>query len=101
MNCSSISSDDFVICYRISAFDPEKAFVGAAAGYVLFKMLNFVFLLVSHFMIWMAQKVKWGTFLCFKIVVVLIIFIVLFVPLILRVYVDETFVYNKEMIILK
>ena len=40
-------------------------------------------------MIWMAQKVKWGTFLCFKIVVVLIIFIVLFVPLILRVYVDE------------
>ena len=89
MNCSSISSDDFVICYRISAFDPERAFIGAAAGYLLFKMLNFSFLLVSHFMIWMAAKVKRVTFLCFKSVLFLIIFIVLFVPLILRVYVDE------------
>ena len=89
VNCSSISRDDFVICYRISAFDPEKAFVGAAAGYLLFKILNFVFLLVSHIMIWMAQKVKRATFLCFKIVFVLIMFSVVFVPLILRVYVDE------------
>ena len=41
VNCSMISKDDFVICYRMTAFDPGRAFIGAAAGYLLFKMLNF------------------------------------------------------------
>ena len=89
VNCSSISIGDFVICYRISAFDPERAFIGAAAGYLLFKMLNFSFLLLSYIMIGMAQKFQTVTFWWFKFVLSLILLILLFVPLILRVFVDE------------
>ena len=67
VNCSLISRDDFVICYRISAFDAERAFIGAAAGYLLFKFLNFSFLVVSYIMIWMAQKFEKFTFRCLSL----------------------------------
>ena len=48
VNCSNISKDEFVICYRITAFDPDRAFIGAAAAYLLFKMINFGLLLVAY-----------------------------------------------------
>lgn len=92
VNCSSISKDDFVICYRITFFDPDGALRGAAAAYLLFKMLNFGFLLVSYTMLWVAQKLEErgtaGTFLWFKLGFCLILLSVLFIPLILRVNVD-------------
>ena len=89
VNCSMISKDDFVICYRISAFDPERAFIAAAAGYLLFKMLNFGLFIVAHIMLWIAQKSKKRTLLLFKFGLCLIFTVVICIPLILRIYVDD------------
>lgn len=89
VNCSSISKDDFVTCYRITAFDPDRAFISAGAAYLLFKMLNFGLLLLSHTMIWVAQKLENIAFLLFKLVCCLIISIIMIIPLILRIYVDK------------
>ena len=36
VNCSSISKNDFVTCYRIIAFDPDRSFVSAGAAYFFF-----------------------------------------------------------------
>ena len=89
VNCSSISKDDFVTCYRITAFDPDRAFISAGAAYLLFKMLNFGLLLLSHTMIWIAQKLEKSTFILFKFVCYFIIAIIMIIPLILRIYVDK------------
>ena len=89
VNCSTISKDDFLICYRISAFDPERAFIAAAAGYLLFKMLNFGLLVVAHTMLWIAQKFKKRTLLLFKLGFCSFFTVVIYVPLILRIYVDD------------
>ena len=89
VNCSTISKDDFVICYRISAFDPERAFIAAAAGYLLFKMLSFGLFIVAHTMLRVAQKVKKRTLLLFKLGFCLLFIVVISIPLILRIYVDD------------
>ena len=89
VNCSTISRDDFVICYRLTVFDPERAFIGAAAGYILFKMFNFGLLIVAHCMLWVAQKWETTTLLFFKLGIILSISITICVPLILRIYLDD------------
>ena len=89
VNCSTISRDDFVICYRLTVLDPERAFIGAAAGYLLFKMLNFGLLIVAHSMLWVAQKWERTTLLYFKAGFTLSITISISVPLILRIYLDD------------
>ena len=58
VNCSSISQDDFVFCYRTTAFDPEKAFFGAAAAYLLFELLNIVLVVLAHLMLFLAGTLK-------------------------------------------
>ena len=89
VNCSTISKDDIVICYRITAFDPERAFIGAAAGYLLFKMLNFGLVIVAYSMVWVSQKWKRKTLRNFKLVFSFSIIVVTFVPILLRIYVDH------------
>ena len=89
VNCSMITQDDIVICYRTTAFDPEKTFIGAAAGYLLFKMLNFGLIIVAYTMVWVAEKWKRRTLLYFKLGFSLCIIVVMFVPLLLRIYVDK------------
>ena len=65
-NCSAISKDESVICYRMSAFDPEKTIIGASAGYILFKILTVCLLIVAHVMLWLAQKWEVKTLRRFK-----------------------------------
>ena len=65
-NCSAISKDELVICYRIIAFDPEKTLIGASAGYLLFKILTTCLLVVGHIMVWLAQKWEVKTLQGFK-----------------------------------
>ena len=89
VNCSSISTDDFVMCYRITVLDPQKAFIGAAAGYLLFKFLNFGFLILSYTMIFVAKKWEAITLKWFQFVFGLILTIVLFIPFTLRIYLNE------------
>ena len=67
-NCSAISKDELVICYRITAFDPEKTLIGASAGYLLFKILTICLLVVAHIMVWLAQKWEVKTLQRFKFV---------------------------------
>ena len=73
----------------MTAFDPERAFIGAVAGYLLFKMLNFGLLIVAYIMLWVAQKWATKTLLYFNLGFCLFIILVTFIPLILRIYVDE------------
>ncbi|CAB4044175.1 Hypothetical predicted protein, partial [Paramuricea clavata] len=88
VNCSTISSHDFVTCYRLTAFDPERAFIGAAAGYLLFKMLNFCLLIVAHSLLWAAKK--WGSKMVYiKFGLVIAFTMAICVPAILRIYLDE------------
>ena len=89
VNCSTISKEDFVICYRMTAFDPKRAFIGAAAAYLLFKMLSFGLLIVAYTMLWVAQKWETKTLLYFKLGFSLFVIVIVFVPLTLRIYVDE------------
>ncbi len=89
VNCSTISKDDFVICYRLTAFDPGRAFVGAAAGYLSFKMVNFALLVVAYIMLWMAQKLETKKLFYFKFGFLFFILIVILIPLTLRIFVDE------------
>ena len=89
INCSMISRDAFVICYRLTAFDPERAFIGAAAGYLLFKMLNFALLVVAHVMLFATQKLPETLVNRFKIAFALSILVVLFIPVLLRTFLDE------------
>ncbi|CAB3999282.1 Hypothetical predicted protein [Paramuricea clavata] len=89
INCSTISRGDFVICYRLTAFDPERAFIGTAAGYLLFKMLNFGLLIVAHVMLLVTQKLPETLVNRFKIGFALSILAVLFIPLLLRIFLDE------------
>ena len=65
-NCSAISKDESVICYRITAFDPEKILIGVSAGYLLFKILTVCLLIVAHIMLWLAQKWEMKTLRRFK-----------------------------------
>ena len=58
VNCSTISQDDSVFCYRKTVFDPEKAFFSAAAAYLLFELLNIVLVVVSLIMLLIAGKCK-------------------------------------------
>ena len=72
VNCSAISQDDLVICYRTTLFDPEKAFIAAAATYLLFQFLNIVLVVLAHLMIFLAGKFKNMTVV--KIVITIIFF---------------------------
>ena len=72
VNCSAISQDDLVFCYRTTLFDPDKAFYGAAAAYLLFEWLNIVLVVLAHFMIFLAGKFKNMTVV--KIVITIICF---------------------------
>ena len=58
VNCSSISPKENVFCYRITAFDPEKAFFSAAASYLLFELINIALIFIAHVMIFLAGKCK-------------------------------------------
>ena len=76
-NCSALWKDELVICYRITAFDLERALIGASAGYLLFKILTICLLIVAHIMLWLAQKLSKKTLQCYKWVFGLILFAVL------------------------
>ena len=56
VNCSSISKDALVTCYRLTAFDAERTVIGASGGYLLFKLVNFAVILLIHIMLWVAEK---------------------------------------------
>ncbi len=89
VNCSTISRDDFVTCYRLTFLDPERAFVGAATAYLLFKMINIGLLVVAHIMLSMAQIMTKITLLYFKIGFAIFILVALCVPPILSIFVVE------------
>ncbi len=90
VNCSTISRDDFVICYRLTPFDPERAFVGAATAYLLFKMINIGLLVVAYIMLSMAQMMKKrSSWLCFKLGFTFFIVVALFLPAMLSIFVVE------------
>ena len=89
VNCSAISREDFVICYRKTVLDPERAFAGAATAYLLFKIINISLIVVAYAMLWMAQKLQNVTMKCVKLVVAIIIFFLFGILLILRLYVDD------------
>ncbi|CAB4024575.1 Hypothetical predicted protein [Paramuricea clavata] len=89
VNCSTISGDDTIICYRLTAFDPKRIFIAAAAAYLLSKMLNFCLLTIAHIMLWAATKWKATTLLCIEIIFSLIFIIVMIIPLVLRTCLDE------------
>jgi hypothetical protein len=99
VNCSTISKSDFVFCYRLTALDPERAFVGAAAGYLLFKMFNFGLFILAHIMLWAAGKWKKKTFIFIKVVFTFILFLVIFIPLLLiAVYLPEAYLTIRKKI---
>jgi hypothetical protein len=86
VNCTSISKDVFVFCYRMTVFDPEKAFFSAAASYLLFEILNVVLVVVATLMLFLSQKFK---FMLLIKLVITAIFLGLFVGFfILRTQVD-------------
>ena len=58
VNCSSISPKENVICYRITAFDPEKAFFSAAASYLLFELTNVTLIFIAHVMLFLSEKCR-------------------------------------------
>ena len=89
VNCSSISRDDFVICYRVTFLDPQRAFIAAAAAYLLFKMLNFAFLVVSKVMLWITMKLEGMKLMLFRLGFSLFLTILVLVPLTLKVFLDE------------
>ena len=89
VNCSTVSREDFVICYRKTVLDPEKAFAGAATAYLLFKIINFGLIVVAYTMLWMAQKLQNVTMKYVKFVVAIIILFLFVTLLILRLYVDD------------
>ena len=89
VSCSSISTDDFVTCYRITVFDPERAFIAASATYLLFKMLNFFLFIVAITMLSVAKKWKIKGVWCFKYGLSITILMVIFIPFSLRIYLDE------------
>ena len=66
VNCSSISANDFVTCYRITLFDPERIFIAASPAYLLFKLLNFSLLIVSYTMVWRIHKLNKKSVVIFK-----------------------------------
>lgn len=88
VNCSTISDDDFVTCYRITILDPQRVFIAAGAGYLTFKILNFSLLVVAYTMLWLVKKLKKRTFFYVKFVFVIITAILLFFPLVLRDHVE-------------
>ncbi len=87
VNCSTISQDDSVFCYRKTVFDPEKAFFSAAAAYLLFELLNIVLVVVSHMMLFVAEKCKNMTMV--KILITTFFLGILIGLFILRTQVDE------------
>ncbi len=89
VNCSTISKEDFVICYRMTVFDPKRAFIGASAAYLLFRMTNFGLVIVAYTMLWVAQKWETKTLKYFKLGFSLFVIVIVFVPLILKIYVDD------------
>ena len=90
VNCSTISRDDFVTCYRLTFLDPERTFVGAATVYLLFKIANIGLLVVAHIMLSMAKVMKKrSSWLCFKLGFAFLIVVALFLPAMLSIYVVE------------
>ena len=83
VNCSAIPEDDFVFCYRMTVFDPEKAFFAAAAAYLLFELLNIVLVLVSHLMLFLATK-------CKLMLLVKIVISILFLTILVFIFVMRT-----------
>mgnify|MGYP002804212078 CR=1 FL=1 len=88
-NCSAISKDELVICYRITAFNPERALIGASAGYLLFKILTICLLIVAHIMLWLAQKWDTKTLRCFKFAFGFILFAGLNIEILVSIFGDE------------
>ena len=84
VNCSSISANDFVTCYRFTLFDPERIFIAASAAYLLFKLLNFSLLIVSYIMVWRIHKLNKRKVVIFKFTLASSILILLFIPLIVH-----------------
>lgn len=89
VNCSTLSKDVLVTCYRITVLDPERAFTAAAATYLLLKILNFVFLVVSHVMLWIVKKWKGRTLTLIQVIFSVFMAIVIWVPPILQIFLDE------------
>ena len=89
VNCSAIPEDEFVFCYRMTVFDPEKAFFAAAAAYLLFELLNIVLVLVSHLMLFLANKFK-------RMVLVKIVITILFLGILIVIFVLRTQIHEFE-----
>ncbi len=90
VNCSTISRDDFVICYRWTVFDPERAFVGAVAGYLLFKMINIGIFVVAYVMIWVhEQKLGAKKMGVLKVVLISFILVVMLMPFMSLIYLEQ------------
>ena len=89
VNCSSVPKNDFYVCYRVTILDAERAFLGAAAAYLLFEMLNFGLLVTCNVMLWAAEKWSKIAVRQFKFVFSLTLTLAIIIPVICRIYVDE------------
>ena len=87
VNCSSISPKENVFCYRITAFDPEKAFFSAAASYLLFELINIALIFIAHVMLFLAGKCK--SMVMVKLFLVLFFSAIFAGIFVLRTQVDE------------
>ena len=86
VNCSAITKDEFVFCYRTTVFDPEKAFFSAASTYLLFQIINVVLAVVAQLMLFLSRKFR---FMIMIKLVLTAIFLGLFVGFfVLRTQVD-------------
>ena len=88
VNCSTITQDDIVICYRI-AFDSERALIGGGAAYLVFKTLNTFLTIIVYAMLLVTANVKKKTLVYIRAVVSLLIVVVVIVLLPLSAYVNE------------
>ena len=89
VNCSTITNDDIVICYRIPAFGSERTLIGVGAAYLVFKMLNSALTITAYAMLWATEKVKKKTIVLIKLVLSLFILVVIIVPLLVSTFVDK------------
>ena len=87
VNCSTITKDEFVFCYRVTVFDPEKAFFSAAAAYLLFEIINVVLVVVAQLMLFLSRKFRFMIMIKLVLTAILLgLFVGFFV---LRTQVDE------------
>ena len=87
VNCSSISPKENVFCYRITAFDPEKAFFSAATSYLLFELINVALIFIAHVMLFLSEKCRT---MCKVKFIIVFVFAAVFVGIfVCRTRVDE------------